>query len=491
MITSLKKEETSIQLLVVSFLLNICIVLLLCYLKQKDELENIQLIIQHWIRLLNIKLRWIHDFDKIIVKYVMFIQIKFKIIDYITFDDNQYLGSGSHDKKIFVWDTKTNQRKQTIEHPSIVNCVKFSLYHYYNYKNCVICFSSNDSIIVFWDFINNKQLQILNGPTFGACGIEFSPFHGGKYLCSGAFNNTVDLWDIETSKSLHVFNGHKDTVWCVAFSPLQNKCIGAIGGNGYNICSGSWDNTIRVWDIETTKQLILFDKHEDGVNDIKYGFNTILSGASDTTVRLFDIRSNQQIEIFNGHRSSVNAVEYSPFIDNSNIICSGSLDNTICFWDIRSNKKELYVINGDRYDCGIFSFKFVPVKKQENKDNIDHDICVYYGSQRGYIRCIFLNKLTTKGKKATKKVKKVLSYNIYNIAGFFGSNNFYISKLRISLSTIFLKIKIFCTHHSLYVDDITKPHMPTELRSEKCEPKKKKKWKNSNFGYKKNCLDRE
>ncbi|ETO00082.1 protein kinase, partial [Reticulomyxa filosa] len=114
------------------------------------------------------------------------------------------------------------------------------------------------------------QLQIFNGHTNGVYGIKFSPFNGCRYLCSGSGDNTIRLWNVETPKSLHIFNGHKRTVWCIDISPLQsnnnndNKMnnIGVIGGNGYTICSGSWDNTIRTWDIETTKQLNIFKGHE-------------------------------------------------------------------------------------------------------------------------------------------------------------------------------------------------------------------------------------
>ncbi|ETO04925.1 hypothetical protein RFI_32471, partial [Reticulomyxa filosa] len=87
--------------------------------------------------------------------------------------------------------------------------VKFSSYHYYNHRQNVIYSSSNDNIIRFWDFKNNKQLQIFNGHTEGVCGIEFSPFNSGRYLCSGSVDKTIRLWDVKTSKSLHVFNGHE------------------------------------------------------------------------------------------------------------------------------------------------------------------------------------------------------------------------------------------------------------------------------------------
>ncbi|ETO08911.1 hypothetical protein RFI_28476 [Reticulomyxa filosa] len=334
-------------------------------------------------------------------------------IDYSTFSDDQLLCSGSSDKTVRVWDVENNKQIQSFNrHLYAVYCVKFSPYHYYNNRCNIVCSSSFDKNIHFWDFKHNSQLQVFNGHSGGVCSIEFSPFTCGRYLCSGSYDKTIRLWDVETSKSLHVFNGHTKSVWCVDISPLQsnnsnkNNSIGLIGGNGYTICSGSHDNTICIWDIETTKQLLSFIGHEDRVNSIKYGSNeignsggsnTIFSGSADRSTRLWDIRSGKQIQLFNGHSMGVTCVEYSPFVIKdssqviggySNVVCSGSFDNTICFWDIRSNKDKLHVIEGDyKEDYGIMCFKFLHFKKKSKiKDNVDCGVNMCYGSCKGCIR---------------------------------------------------------------------------------------------------------
>ncbi|ETO34634.1 WD-40 repeat-containing protein [Reticulomyxa filosa] len=389
--------------------------------------EEVQIIVQYWIRVSNITLGWIHDFDKIVANYATancmidtfcssskllktFFQHTncVKSIDYSTFNDNQLICSGSYDNTVRVLDIANNKQIRLFnEHSSLVFCVKFSQYHRHNYHSNVVCSAYYDTTIRCWDIKKSKQLQTFNGHANGVCDIKFSSFNCGQYLCSGSYDNTVRLWDVETSKSLHAFNGHEDVIWCVDISPLQsnnskNNNIGVIGGNGYTICSGSADKTICIWDIETTKQSIVFKGHEDWVMSVKYGSNelgaidnsnVILSGSADKSVRLWDIRSGQQIQEFNGHTSYVNDVEYSPFVvDNieiggtSNVVCSGSADNTIRFCDIRANKKELHVIKGHEKDGGILCLKFLQLdKNMKNNNRRDCHINLCYGSYKGPI----------------------------------------------------------------------------------------------------------
>ena len=62
----------------------------------------------------------------------------------------------------------------------------------------------------------------------------------GKRVVSGSEDQTVRVWDVETGECLKVMEGHTKMVSSVAVS-RDGKRV-----------SGSWDKTVRVWDVETS-----------------------------------------------------------------------------------------------------------------------------------------------------------------------------------------------------------------------------------------------
>ncbi|ETO27039.1 G-protein beta WD-40 repeats containing protein, partial [Reticulomyxa filosa] len=250
-----------------------------------------------------------------------------------SFENGKYLGSGSHDKTVRIWDVNTTKELVSFEgHSEPVHCVKFSDYHYNNNHGVVIASASNDKTICLWNLTTKKMLATLKGHQRGVKSIQFSSFSGGRYLCSGSNDKYVFLWDVGTYRLLYAFSGHTDNVYCVDVSPLHSTAV-------------------RLWDVDTNKGLTTFKGHTGFVYSVKYspydGGNIICSGSYDKTVRLWDVRSGQEIQTLNGHSSWISCVDYLPFIriranidtTDANIICSGSADKTICFWDVRNNKQ--------------------------------------------------------------------------------------------------------------------------------------------------------
>src|SRR6516165_6822775 len=61
----------------------------------------------------------------------------------------------------------------------------------------------------------------------------------GCRALSGSWDNTLHLWDLESGQTLRTFEGHTSRVTAVAFTR-----------DGHRALSGSDDNTLRLWDLK-------------------------------------------------------------------------------------------------------------------------------------------------------------------------------------------------------------------------------------------------
>ncbi len=73
-------------------------------------------------------------------------------------------------------------------------------------------------------------------------------------MASGSADNTVKLWSVESQKEVTTLQGHSKYVLSIVFSP-----------DGKYLASGSWDNTVKLWSIESQREVTTLQGHSNFV----------------------------------------------------------------------------------------------------------------------------------------------------------------------------------------------------------------------------------
>ena len=109
-----------------------------------------------------------------------------------------------------------------------------------SYHNNTIAIGSKHGDIIILNAIIGSQISIFSGHTGEINSVVFSS--DGALLVSGSDDQTVKLWDVQTGGVIKTFSGHTNWVWSVSISV---DCT--------TIASGSSDNTLRLWNTKTGK----------------------------------------------------------------------------------------------------------------------------------------------------------------------------------------------------------------------------------------------
>ena len=148
--------------------------------------------------------------------------------------------------------------------------------------------------------------------------VSLIELESGK-LVSGSYDNTIRIWDInDKSGNEQVINESERILSLLEFE--KNK-----------ILSGTGDNSINLWDLENPEQVLFsFKGHELWVNAlVKCDSNFFASASNDSKIKIWDYFKRECVSTLKGH---VDCILSLILLKNKNL-CSGSADLTIRIWD--------------------------------------------------------------------------------------------------------------------------------------------------------------
>lgn len=175
------------------------------------------------------------------------------------------------------------------------------------------------------DEISRNALTLKGHTGIVSC-VAFSP--DGNSIISGSWDETIKIWDSKSGKEMMTLNGHTSQVTSVAFS---------LDGN--SIASGSKTGVLKVWNSQTGKEKFTY-RVLAGVASLAFHPNEgkILVGDYRGTLQMVDFATGKRVRTFIRLSDACIRGTFSP---DGNSVASGSDDGTLRVWDVETGKENL------------------------------------------------------------------------------------------------------------------------------------------------------
>ena len=241
-------------------------------------------------------------------------------------------------------------------------------------ENSIIVPLNDGSIKIYNNILNNKEKNpkpylILNNHQYAVYELKFNI--NKNFLASSSNDFKIGIYDFQNIKNIKFLNfliGHTDKIRELIW--FKNDLLG----------SGSWDNTIRIWDINIKSCLEIINVHQSDV----YGLDIspfhpflFLSSSRDNTIRVFNYNNSLQINTliqFSNKKTENDLIEFGEEISNEYLYDEGIED----LWKILKRNKGNY---------NSFVDKYIEKKSKLNKeiDNFLYNKSIDFASKKNDI----------------------------------------------------------------------------------------------------------
>jgi len=230
------------------------------------------------------------------------------------------LVSGSTDLTIKVWNLDTQPdwssiacRVTMMGHSDTVRCVQMD-----TSRNIVIS-GSYDSTLKIWNLNTGSLLNTLRGHSGYVLAIHHTQ---GERLISGSADKSVRIWNLDSGNCVGLLQGHKEAVTCVTMDSTESRII-----------TGSLDRTIRLWSAQSLECVRTLDwmsseGHTGVIRHLQADDWRIISAADDKTIKVWDLATGRRLVTLKSHTDGVTCLQFNDFY-----IVSGSYDKTVKLWD--------------------------------------------------------------------------------------------------------------------------------------------------------------
>ncbi|MEX0270623.1 NB-ARC domain-containing protein [Leptolyngbyaceae cyanobacterium UHCC 1019] len=264
--------------------------------------------------------------------------------------DGKMLVTGSLDRTLKRWDSQTGHCLQTIQvHTGGIAAVAFSA------DGTRWASSSSDQTINLFTE-SGEHLQTLTGHSDIVRTIAFGRAGDRLLLASGSFDQTIRIWDVQTGNCLKILS---DSGAVLSLTWLRNKLLdtGLLEGDradSWQLATGGDDGAIKLWDWQAATWTSL-EGHTDGIWSLALSPDgcTLTSGSGDRTLKCWDVQTGQLLRTLRGHHNRIWSVAVSP---EGHQIASGSEDKTLKLWDSQTGQclRTLHGYHNTTFPIAIF-----------------------------------------------------------------------------------------------------------------------------------------